>query len=158
VLAEVDADDAVGHRKVLAILHAAMADAVPPALRADAWIIRADAWIIRQNALRLLAALGAILETFAGAAAANTARRVAARIEHGVDADAVGLTAIDGVGARRARTLAAAGLADPAAVASAPLETLTDLEIAAGTAERIQTAAAQLPAVSIRFDAIPGSR
>ena len=150
VLSAVDADEAVGHRKVLAILHAAMGDAIPAALRADAWIIR-------QNALRLVAALGAILETFAGPAAANRARRVAARIEHGVDADAVGLTAIDGVGARRARTLAGAGLDDPAAVATADLQTLTDLEIAAGTAERIQTAAAKLPAVSVAFDAMPGS-
>ena len=105
-----DLDD--GPRKVLAILRASVADSVPSDLRSDAWVIR-------QNALRLLAAFREFAETFADPQTAGLVARVAARVEHGVVADAVGLTAVDGIGAGRADTLAAADLTTPAALVDA---------------------------------------
>ncbi len=133
-----DTDVDGGARKVLAILRSGMAGSTPDALRSDAWIIR-------QNATRLLSALRAVLAAFAGPAAANLARRVAARVEAGVSADAVGLTAVDGVGAGRARTLAGAGYRAPADLVRAGADELERAGLSAGVAERVVDAAADLP-------------
>jgi replicative superfamily II helicase len=137
-----------GPRKVLAILKAGMADSTP----AD---LRSDAWVIRQNALRLIAALREFLDRFAGPRAANLARRVEARVETGVSRDAVGLTAIDGVGAGRASNLAAAGIRSPADVVDAGAEALTAAGLSVGVADRVVAAAADLPAVAVEWGAFP---
>jgi len=141
-----------GHRKVLAILVASVADALPDALRDDAWVIR-------RNALRLLAALREFLDEFAGPRAANLARRVEARLEHRVARAAVPLTAVDGVGATRAGRLADAGFERPAALADADHERLTAAGLTPGVAERVADAAADLPRIDVdwgRFpDAVP---
>jgi replicative superfamily II helicase len=146
VARETDLDD--GQRKVLAILESSMANATP----AD---LRSDAWVIRQNALRLLAALREFLAEFAGPRAANLARRVEARVEHGVSRDAVGLTAIDGVGAGRASNLATGGLTRPRDVVDAGVEELTNAGLSAGVAERVVESAGQLPAVEVDWGAFP---
>jgi len=159
---ETDAIDAVlgsrgedlegGHRKVLAILRSSMVGSTPAELRSDAWVIR-------QNALRLLAALVAFCEEFADPHAANLARRVEARVEHGVASDAAGLTAIDGVGEGRAERLAAAGFTAPGDVATAEPSALAAADVAEGVAERIQDAADELPRVETEWgdfpDAVP---
>jgi len=155
---EADAVDAVlgseastlddGGRKVLAILQASTSDSVP----AD---LRSDAWIIRRNALRLLAALREFLDRFAGPRAANLARRLEARIEHGVSRDAVSLTAVDGVGAGRASTLATGGHSRPADLVAAGADELERAGLAAGVAERIVDAAADLPAIAVAWDDLP---
>jgi replicative superfamily II helicase len=137
-----------GPRKVLAILKSAMANSTP----AD---LRSDAWVIRQNALRLLAALQEFLDRFAGPRAANLARRVEARVDSGVSRDAVGLTAIDGVGSRRASNLAAAGLRSPADVVDAGVAELTAAGLSDGVAERVVDAAADLPAVTVEWGDFP---
>jgi len=137
-----------GPRKVLAICRAAMDGTTPAALRSDAWVIR-------QNALRLLAALRAIVDRFGDARDANLVRRVEARVEHGVSEDAVDLTAIDGVGASRARTLAAAGFTTPADVATAGVDRLAAAGVTEGVAERLIESARELPAVDIEWDPLP---
>ena len=137
-----------GGRKVLAILRASTSDSIP----AD---LRSDAWIIRRNALRLLAALREFLAEFAGPRAANLARRLEARIEHGVSRDAVSLTAVDGVGAGRASTLATGGHSRPADLVAAGASDLTAAGLSEGVAERIVEAAADLPAISVSWDALP---
>jgi len=148
-LAGVDAGDLEsGGRKVLAICRGAMIGSTP----AD---LRSDAWVIRQNALRLLGALRAFCDRFADGHVANRARRVAARIEHGVDADAVGLTAVDGVGSGRASKLADAGLATPADLRAAGAEGLVDAGLSEGVAERVLEGAADLPDVAVEWGAFP---
>jgi len=137
-----------GPRKVLAILRASTSDSVP----AD---LRSDAWIIRRNALRLLAALREFLARFSGPRAANLARRLEARIEHGVSRDAVSLTAVDGIGPGRARTLAAGGLSRPADVVDAGATELEHAGLSAGVAERVVSAAADLPAIAVDWDDVP---
>jgi replicative superfamily II helicase len=137
-----------GGRKVLAILRASTSDSVP----AD---LRSDAWIIRRNALRLLAALREFLDRFAGPRAANLARRLEARIEHGVSRDAVSLTAVDGVGAGRASTLATGGHSRPADLVAAGADELTAAGLSEGVAERIVDAAADLPDVSVSWADLP---
>ncbi|WP_435068205.1 DEAD/DEAH box helicase [Haloplanus sp. C73] len=137
-----------GPRKVLAILRASTSDSVP----AD---LRSDAWVIRRNALRLLAALREFLARFAGPRAANLVSRLEARIEHGVSRDAVSLTAIDGVGAGRARNLAAGGLSRPADVVDAGVDELERAGLAAGVAERVVSAAADLPAIDVSWGDFP---
>ena len=137
-----------GGRKVLAILRASTSDSVP----AD---LRSDAWIIRRNALRLLAALREFLLEFAGPRAANLARRLEARIEHGVSRDAVSLTAIDGVGAGRASTLATGGHSRPADLVDAGAAELTGAGLSEGVAERIVEAAGDLPAITVSWDDLP---
>ena len=141
-------DLADGTRKVLAILRASAADSVP----AD---LRSDAWVIRQNALRLLAALRESAETFAGPRVAGLVARVAARVEHGVAADAVGLTAVDGVGAGRADTLAAGDLTTPADLVAAGATELTNAGLTAGVAERIVSQAGELPRASVEWGSFP---
>ncbi|MEF8779123.1 MAG: DEAD/DEAH box helicase [Haloferacaceae archaeon] len=139
-----------GNRKVLAILHAGMEDSIP----AD---LRADAWVIRQNALRLLAALSEFLDRFAGPRAANLARRVEARVEHGVSRAAVPLTAIEGVGAGRAERLASAGFESPGELIDAGADALAAAGIPDGVASRIVDAAAELPRVVVEWGTVPDS-
>jgi replicative superfamily II helicase len=139
-----------GNRKVLAILRSSMVGSTPAALRSDAWVIR-------QNALRLLAALGAFCEEFSGSRTANLARRVEARIEHGVASDAVGLTAIDAVGEGRAERLAAAGFTTPGGIATADRSELAAADLSEGVAERIQDAARELPRIEFEWTELPAS-
>ena len=131
-----------GQRKVLAVLESEAGGAAPAALRGDAWAIT-------RNALRLLAALRAFLDRFSSGHDANRARRLAARIENGVAADAVGLTAIDGVGPGRASKLVGEGITTPGAVVDAGVEGLSAAGLEAGIAERIHETARELPAVGL---------
>ncbi|MEF8884097.1 MAG: DEAD/DEAH box helicase [Haloarculaceae archaeon] len=139
-----------GARKVLAILESSMRGTTPAELRSDAWVIR-------QNALRLLAALRAFLDRFAGARAANLATRIEARIENGISDDAVGLTAIDGVGSGRASQLAADGLRTPADVREAGVSGLVAAGLSEGVAERIVDSAGDLPNVVVEWGDFPDS-
>ena len=150
VLGDRAGDLADGPRKVLAICRAAMDGTTPAALRSDAWVIR-------QNALRLLAALRAIVDRFGEARGANLVCRVAARVEDGVSEDAVGLTAIDGVGATRAGTLAAAGFTTPVDVLEAGTDRVAAAGIADGVAERVVESARELPAVEIEWGSLPAT-
>ena len=137
-----------GHRKVFAILLAGMADSLP----AD---LRSDAWVIRRNALRLIAALCEFLDRFSGPRAANLARRVEARVEHGVRREAVALTAIDGVGATRAERIANAGLTSPSEIVAAGADALTNAGVSDSVAERVVSAAADLPRIEVEWGAFP---
>ena len=158
--AETDAIDTVldgtstelenGHRKVLAICTAAMDGTTP----AD---LRSDAWVIKQNALRLLAALHEFVDRFAGPRAANLLARIEARLEHGVSRQAVALTAIDGVGAGRADTLAQGGLTTPAEIVAAGVSELTRAGLTAGVAERVVESARDLPQVVVEWGEFPDS-
>jgi replicative superfamily II helicase len=148
VLAGDDAGLEGGNRKVLAILQAAIAGSTPTDLRSDAWVIR-------QNALRLLAALGEFLDRFAGPRAANLAQRIEARVEHGVSRDAVGLTAIDGVGAGRASALASAGFRTPRDLVAAGAEELARAGVSESVAERLIENAEALPAIDVDWGAFP---
>ncbi|UPV75750.1 DEAD/DEAH box helicase [Halorussus limi] len=139
-----------GARKVLAILRSTMTGTTPGELRSDAWVIT-------QNALRLLAALRAFLERFDRPRAANLARRVEARIEHGVSSDAVGLTALDGVGSGRASKLAKEGIAAPADVREAGEDGLVDAGLSAGVAEAVLESAGNLPQVAVEWGSFPDS-
>jgi replicative superfamily II helicase len=139
-----------GGRKVLAILRSAMSGTTPTELQSDAWVIQ-------QNALRLLAALRAFLDRFDGARSANLARRLEARIDHSVSADAVGLTAVDGVGAGRASKLAASGLTTPADLREASVSELTAAGLADGVAERVADSAEDLPNVVVEWGTFPDS-
>ncbi len=139
-----------GHRKVLAILKAGMADSTPSALAGDAWAIR-------RNADRLLAALRGICDRFGAPAAANRVCRVAARLDTGVPPDAVGLTAIDGVGPARAQTIASAGLTSPAAVRSTGTGGLVAAGLGEAVAASIVENAHALPAVTVDWDGVPES-
>jgi len=137
-----------GPRKVYAILRSGMNGTVPSELKSDSWVIR-------QNALRLLAALRAFLDRFADARAANLARRVEARVDLGVSADAVGLTAIDGVGSGRAQTLAAVGITTPADVLDAGVDELVSAGLGAGVAERVAESARDLPRAVVEWGDFP---
>jgi hypothetical protein len=148
VLTGVDSNLEGGNRKVLAICRASMTGSTP----AD---LRSDAWVIRQNALRLLAALREFLDTFSGPRAANLARRIEARVDHGVSRDAVGLTAVDGIGSRRASRLASAGLRTPADLVAAGVTELTRADLSEGVAERVVKSAKGLPAIDIDWGAFP---
>ncbi|QZY00834.1 DEAD/DEAH box helicase [Halobaculum rubrum] len=150
VLSDVDTDLEGGNRKVLAILHAAVRGSMPSDLRSDAWIIR-------QNALRLLAALREFADAVAGPRAANLVRRVEARVEHGVTREAVGLTAIEGVGEGRAESLSAGGLTTPADVIAAGTERLTRAGLSEGVAERVVRQAEDLPNAVVEWGAFPDS-
>ncbi|WP_293031763.1 DEAD/DEAH box helicase [Natronococcus sp.] len=137
-----------GQRKVLAILRGAASGSVPPELRSDAWVIR-------QNATRLLSALGAFLDRLADPHAANLAKRVEARVENGVAEDAVGLTAIDGVGPGRASKLSAEGLSTPGDVVGAGVAGLVDAGLSEGVAEGVYEGAQSLPAAELEWGAFP---
>jgi replicative superfamily II helicase len=150
VLGQRGDDLAPGARKVLAILRASTSGTTPAELQSDAWVIR-------QNALRLLAALRAIVDHMGSGGAANRIRRVAARIETGVSEDAVGLTAIDGVGESRARTLAAAGYRSPADVVRATTDELAAAGLEDSVAGRVRENASELPAVAVDWGEFPGT-
>jgi replicative superfamily II helicase len=150
VLGQQGSDLDPGQRKVLAILQSSMEGSTPAELRSDAWVIR-------QNALRLLAALRSFLDHFGGAASANLASRVEARVEHGVSDSAVALTAIDGVGSGRAKRLASEGLSTPADVRAAGIEGLIDAGFAEGVAEQLLTGARSLPDLRFDWGAFPES-
>jgi replicative superfamily II helicase len=141
-------DMADGHRKVLAILRARLDGATP----AD---LSGDAWVIRQNAGRLLAALRAFLAEFDAPRGANLTRRLAARLETGVSADAVGLTAIDGVGATRAERLADAGHRTPADIVAAGADELVRTGLPDGTAATVVENARDAPAPTVEWGAFP---
>jgi replicative superfamily II helicase len=137
-----------GQRKVLAILRAGMTGTTPAELKSDAWVIR-------QNALRLLAALREFLDNLAPGRFANLACRVEARVEHGISDDAVGLTAIDGVGSGRAGKLAAAGLSSPADIVRAGVSGLVSAGLSEGVAEQVVTNARELPVVVVDWADFP---
>jgi len=148
VLGEDAAGLDAGTRKVLAILRSSISNTTPSELQSDAWVIR-------QNALRLLAALRAVLEELGTGFEANRVRRLAARVETGVSEDAVGLTAIDGVGRSRARRLAAEGYRTPADVAAASTAELDAAGIDGGVADRLRSNARDLPAVAVDWGQFP---
>jgi hypothetical protein len=148
VLGREGEDLSPGARKVLAVLRSGMTGDTPEDLRGDAWVIR-------QNARRLLSALRAFVDRFAGAAAANAVARVAARVETGASEESVGLTAIDGVGAGRAHTLAEANVDTPAAVVEAGTAAVSAAGLPDGVAEQVVTNAADLPAVSVDLSTVP---
>ena len=139
---------APGARKVLAVLRAGMRDETPEDLRGDAWVIR-------QNARRLLSALRAFCDRFAGPAAANRVARVAARVETGAPGEAVGLTGIDGVGAERASRLVESGFETPGDVRAASADAISAAGIPGGVAERLVENAAALPAVAVDLGDVP---
>jgi len=144
-----DGDDLdPGNRKVLAILRASMDGNTPSELRSDAWVIR-------QNALRMVAALREFLDRFAGPYAANVACRVEARVENGISADAVGLTAIDGIGKGRGVKLAKEGFQTPADVLAAGVDGLVDAGLSEGLAERVIEQARDLPVVEVEWSEFP---
>ncbi len=144
------ADLEAGQRKVFAILKISANGQHSPELQSDAWVIR-------QNALRLLAALRAFLERFHGPHGANLARRLEARVDNGVADDAVGLTAIDGVGSGRASKLAKEGLATPGDVVDAGISGLVDAGLSEGVAERVYEGAQSLPEVDLEWGPLPDS-
>jgi hypothetical protein len=119
--------------------------------------LKSDAWIIRQNALRLLAAMRAIVDRFGTSEAANLVCRIESRIETGLSDDAVGLTAVDGVGASRAKTLSAAGYRTPADLLAAGADRLAAAGLKAGVAERVVESAGDLPAIEVEWGAFPES-
>jgi replicative superfamily II helicase len=137
-----------GQRKVLAILRASMNDTTPTELKSDAWVIT-------QNARRMLAALRAFLDRFAGPKAANLARRVQGRVVNGVSDSAVGLTAIDGVGPGRASTLAAADFKRPAEIVEAGVASLAAAGLSESVAERVRENATDLPAITVDWAGVP---
>ena len=149
VLEDADSLDG-GPGKVLAILRASMDGALPPDLRSDAWIIK-------QNARRLLAALRAFFDRFDRPAGANRCRRIETRVEHGVPEAAVGLTAIDGVGAARGETLVAAGLTDPGAIRAAGVDGLVEAGLSEEVAKTVLEGARELPQIEIDWGAFPSS-
>ncbi|WP_267641661.1 DEAD/DEAH box helicase [Haloarchaeobius amylolyticus] len=139
-----------GGRKVLAILVGSMNGTTPGDLRSDAWVIK-------QNGLRLLAALQAFLDRFATPHATNVARRVEARVENGVAPDAVGLTAIDGVGPGRASKLAKEGLETPADAVDAGVDGLVTAGLSEGVAEQVYEGAKKLPDISVEWGDFPST-
>src|SRR5699024_5868290 len=86
---------------------------------------------------------------------ANRACRVAARVENGVSAAAVSLTAVDGVGPGRASKLAGEGIETPAAVVEADVEELVEMGLSEGVAERVVESARNLPVVEIDWGVFP---
>ncbi len=137
-----------GARKVLAILEASMNGALPPELRSDAWIIQ-------QNARRLLHALRAFFDRFERPAGANRCRRIEARVDTGVPAEAVSLTAIDGVGSGRGRRLAQAGITDPAGVIEAGVAGLVEAGLSEDVAQNVCRQAEGVPRIEIEWGAFP---
>ena len=137
-----------GERKVLSILRGAMTGTTPSELSGDAWVIR-------QNALRLLAALQAFCDRFADLRATNRISRIEGRVEYGVSDDAVGLTAISGIGPGRASKLASKDLTSPGDVRDVGVEGLVTAGLTESVAERVIENAGGLPAVSVDWGAFP---
>ena len=148
VLDRVSTDLEGGSRKVLAILHAGINNKLPSDLRSDAWIIK-------QNGLRLLSALREFVAEFSGPRTANLACRVEARVEHGVSRDAVALTAVDGIGATRAETLANGGLKTPVDIIEAGAGELVRAGLSEGVADQIIKNAREFPRVTVSWDTMP---
>ena len=139
-----------GNRKVLAILRAGMDGTTPAELQSDAWVIR-------QNGLRFLGALGAFCERFGSPRDANLVSRIEARVEHGVSAEAVGLTAIEGVGKGRAQKLAREGMETPADVRQVGVSGLVGAGLSEGLAERVLEQAESLPELAFEWSGVPDS-
>ncbi|MFC6905251.1 DEAD/DEAH box helicase [Halalkalicoccus tibetensis] len=139
-----------GERKVLAILRGAMTGTTPSELSGDAWVIR-------QNTLRLLAAFHAFCERFADPRSANLVSRIEGRVEYGVSDDAVGLTAVSGIGPGRASKLAGEGLTSPGDVREAGVEGLVEAGLTESVAERVLENAGSLPALRFDWGAFPES-
>ncbi|MFC7200930.1 DEAD/DEAH box helicase [Halospeciosus flavus] len=137
-----------GPRKVLAILRGSMDESVPPELRSDAWVIR-------QNALRLFAALSECMDRFDRPGGANLAERLAARAETSVPKDAVGLTALDGVGSGRGHKLAQEGITSPDDVREVGVEGLVDAGLSGGVAESVVSQAHDCPDLSVDWGDFP---
>ncbi|MFB6069516.1 MAG: DEAD/DEAH box helicase [Halanaeroarchaeum sp.] len=137
-----------GARKVFAILAGSMEGSIPPELRSDAWVIR-------QNALRLVAALGEFFVRFDRPMGANLARRIEARIDTGVPPEAVGLTALDGVGSGRGHLLAREGIDGPHAVREAGVDGLVEAGLSEGVAENVLEQATDVPAIRIDWGDFP---
>lgn len=137
-----------GERKVLAILRGAMTGTTPSELSGDAWVIR-------QNALRLLAALQAFCSRFADPRTTNLISRIEGRVEYGVSDDAIGLTAISGVGPGRASKLAGEGLTSPGDVRKAGVEGLVAAGLTESVGERVLENAGELPTVAIDWGEFP---
>ncbi|MCU4927007.1 DEAD/DEAH box helicase [Halobacteria archaeon AArc-dxtr1] len=137
-----------GQRKVLAILRGAADGSLPSELGSDAWVIK-------RNATRLLSALRAFLDRFVGPHEANLARRLEARIENGVAEDAVGLTAVDGVGPGRASKLSSAGLSTPRELVEADVDGLVAAGLSEGVAERVREDAQSLPSAVVEWGSFP---
>ncbi|GGN11929.1 DEAD/DEAH box helicase [Halarchaeum nitratireducens] len=148
VLGDRGDDLEAGPRKVLGVLYGAMRGSTPPELRSDAWVIR-------QNALRLLAALAEFLERFDEPDGANLAHRLEARIDTGVPAEAVELTALDGVGAGRAHRLVDEGITSVADVRAAGRDGLVEAGLSGGVADAVIEQAAALPDLSIDWGDFP---
>jgi hypothetical protein len=139
-----------GARKVYAILRGSMDGSIPAALRSDAWVIR-------QNALRLVAALGEFFVRYDQPAGANLAARLEARIETGVPPEAVGLTALDGVGSGRGHRLAQEDITDPGAVREAGVDGLVDAGLSEGVAKNVLEQARDLPAIEVDWGDFPSA-
>lgn len=139
-----------GQEKVMAILFASMTDGVPDALASDAWVIK-------QNSYRLISALRAFCEEFGAPWLSHRVRCVASRVEHGVGSEAVGLTAIQGVGTRRAELLQEAGITNPAAVREAGVDGLLKAGLSEGVAEELVKQAEELPELTLDWGDFPSS-
>lgn len=137
-----------GTRKVLAILTAGMNDTIPDELASDAWAIR-------RNAQRLLAALAAISDEAGSPRRTNHVRVLEARLTHGITDDAVGLTAIPGIGTSRASRLADAGIRTPEAIRNAGVAGLETRGVPTAAAERILEHVESLPAIDIDWRDFP---
>ena len=97
----------------------------------------------------------AFCERFAAPRDASLVRRVEARVEHGVSASAVGLTAVDGVGSGRASKLASEGLTTPADLRDAGVDGLVAAGLSEGVAERVLEQARTLPDVAVEWTDVP---
>lgn len=148
VLGSSGTEMAPGNRKVFAILQAAMDGTTPSELKSDAWVIR-------QNALRLLAAFRAFCLEYGSAHYANKVTHVETRVEYGISADAVGLTAIEGVGPGRANRLARAGLTTPTDVREQGKDGLIELGLAPGIAEQLIQNVDNLPHIKFEWQDLP---
>ncbi len=139
-----------GQEKVMAILLASMNNNVPDALASDAWVIK-------QNSFRLISALRAFCEEFGVPWLSHRIRCVEARVEHGVDQEAIGLTAIQGVGTRRADLLQEVGISTPAGVREAGKEGLCQAGLSEGVAVELLRQAEELPELALEWSDFPSS-
>ncbi len=136
-----------GQRKVLAILRSGMTGTTPTELKRRVGH--------RQNALRLLAAMqGVRRHARPGPLRKSRPPRRGPRRTRRL-ADAVALTAIDGVASDRAGKLAAAGLTSPADVVEAGEDGLVRAGLSDGVAEQVLANARDLPVVSIDWGDFP---
>lgn len=85
----------------------------------------------------------------------NLTSRIEGRVEYGVSDDAVGLTAISGIGPGRASKLASEGLTSPGDVHEAGVEGLVSAGLTESVAERVLENAGGLPDVSVNWGEFP---